>query len=157
MTRTVEEFGLIPLYNAKDWAAGADSETVDMGKGGSLDIVVTTGVLTVPGTWSLFSGVTAGAKTTALPFTYRLSGADYLGIGADLYGAEVAEADGILTVSATAHDLRVIVLHIDAADLPVDHRWVTMVVASGTAQFLAAIGVLRQPRYSPSPSSVPLS
>lgn len=156
MTRTVEEFGLIPMYNAKDWAAGADSETIDMAKGGSLDIVVTTGVLTVPGAWSLFSGVTAGAKTTALPFTYRLSGADYLGIGADLYGAEIAEADGILTVSATAHDLRMLVLHIEAADLPVDHRWVTMAIAAGTAQFLAAVGILRQPRYAPPVSAVPL-
>ena len=156
MTRTVEEFGLIPMYNAKDYVAGADSETIDMGKGGSLDIVITTGVLTAPGALSLFSGVTAGAKTTALPFTYRLSSADYLGIGADLYGAEIAEADGILTLSATTHDLRMLVLHIEAADLPDGHKWVTAAIAAGTAQFLAAIGVLRQPRYAPPVSAVPL-
>jgi hypothetical protein len=50
----------------------------------------------------------------------------------------------------------VIVIHIDAADLPVDHRWVTAAIAAGTAQFLSALGVVQQPRYAPPVSAVPL-
>lgn len=156
MGRLVEEVGIIPLYEPIDLAAGADSETFEL-KGAQVDIVLLTGVLTVPGALSVFSGATAGAKTTALPFTYRKTGADFKAIAADQFGAEVAESDGVLTLSATADDHRTIVIHIDAADLPDDHSWVTLALASGTAQLVAAVGIVRGGRYRPAPTAVPTS
>lgn len=153
-SRLSEEVGIIPLYEAKDWVAGADSDSFELSKGALADIVIVTGVLTVPGALSLFSGATAAAKTTALPFTYRLSTADYAAAGADLYGADTAETDGILTLSATAHDHRVIVISIAAADLPVDHKWVTAAIAAGTAQFLTAVAIVRGVRYQPPQTAI---
>lgn len=160
MGRLTEDVGIIPMYEAKDWAAGADSETVELSKGATLDIILNTGVLTVPGALSLFSGATAGAKTTALPFTYRITGADYLAAAADQFGADVAESDGVLTLSATAHDRRTIVISVSAAEVAAngsDHKWVTMALAAGTAQVVAAIGIVRGVRYQPPVTAVPTS
>jgi hypothetical protein len=154
--RLVEEVGIIPMYEPIDLAAGADSETFQL-VGAHADIVFSFGVLTVPGALSLFSGATAGAKTTALPFTYRLSAADFKAAAADTYGAETAESDGILTLSATGHDHRVVVIHVDAADLPDDHTWVTFALASGTAQFISAVAIISGGRYRPAPTAVPTS
>lgn len=147
--RLPEVYGIIPLWESKDWTAGADADSFTMATGALADIILNFGVLTVPGAISLFSGVTAAAKTTALPFTYRLSTADYAAAGADLFGADVAVANGVLTLSATAHDHRVIVISFAAADLPVDHKWVTAAVAAGTAQVLSAVAIIRGVRYQP--------
>jgi len=149
MGRLNEDVGIIPLFEPIDLAAGADSDSFELSKGATADIIFITGVLTVPGTLSLFSGATVGAKTTALPFTYRLSGGDFKAASADLYGADVAEADGILTLSATVNDHRTHVLSISAADLPADHKYVTAVLASGTAQLVAAVAIVRGVRYQP--------
>lgn len=153
-TRLAEEFGIIPLIEPIDLAAGADSESFELSKGALADIILITGVLTVPGALSLFSGATAAAKTTALPFTYRLSTADFKAAGADLYGADVAESDGVLTLSATAHDHRTIVISIAAADMPVGHTWVTAALASGTAQLVAAVAIIRGVRYQPPQTAI---
>lgn len=152
--RLVERVGIVPFFEPIDLAAGADSESFALNKAESADIIVVTGILTVPGALSLFSGATVGAKTTALPFTYRLSGADFKAAAADQFGADVAEADGVLTLSATAHDHRAIVIHVEAADLPVGHVWVTAALAAGTAQLIAAVAILHGPRYQPPPTSV---
>jgi hypothetical protein len=151
--RLAEEAGIIPLFEAIDLAAGADSDSFQM-KSSDVDIILITGVLTVPGALSVFSGATAAAKTTALPFTYRLSGADFKATGADLFGAEIAEADGVLTLSATTHDHRTFVIHIDTADLPEGHSWVTLNLASGTAQAVAAVAIMRGPRYQPALTAI---
>jgi len=155
MGRLTEDIGIIPMYEPIDLAAGADSETFEFSKGAMADIIFITGVLTVPGALSLFSGATAGAKTTALPFTYRVTGADFKAAAADQFGADVAEADGILTLSATANDHRTHVLSISAADLPAGHLWVTLALASGTAQLVAAVAIIRGVRYQPPVTAVP--
>lgn len=154
MGRLTEDTAVIPLYEPIDLAAGADSDSFQLAKGAQADIVVITGVLTVPGALSLFSGATVGAKTTALPFTYRMSGADFKATGADQYGADVPETDGIFTLSATANDHRTHVLSIQAADLPAGHQWVTMALAAGTSQFVAAVAIIRGVRYQPAQTMI---
>jgi hypothetical protein len=155
MGRLTDEYGIVPLWQPVDLAAGGDSETFSFANASQADIILLTGVLTAPGALSVFSGATAGAKTTALPFTYRLSGADYKAAAADQFGTDTAETDGILTLSATANDVRTVVIHLDAADLPDGHIWVTLALASGTAQFVAGIALLRGSRYQPAITSVP--
>ena len=149
MGRLNEDVGIIPLFEPIDLSAGGDSDSFELSKGAQADIILVTGVLTVPGVFSLFSGATVGAKTTALPFTYRLSGADFKATGADLYGADVAASTGTITVSATLTDHRTFVISFKAADLPDGQPWVTANIASGTSQFVAAVAIIRGVRYQP--------
>ena len=47
-----------------------------------------------------------------------------------------------------------IVISFSAADLPAGHKWITLAIAAGTAQFLTAIAIIRGVRYLPPATAI---
>lgn len=157
MPRLLQNEALISFLEPKDYEAGIDSETFKFDKAQEALIILTLGALTGDGILTLYSGATAGAKTTALPFRYQLSGADFKAEAADQFGSLIEEADGILTLTAASFDHRVLKIWVDAVSLPDGHLYVTMNISNAADALLgAALAILGPARYQPAQSVVPL-
>jgi hypothetical protein len=144
---------IIPMLEPADYQAGAtDMDSVNMGKLHKLLIAITLGAITGDSAvFKLFSGATAGAKTTEIGFKYRTSGADYGASGSDVFGARAAIAAGAsgLVLTAAAFDHRVIQIEVMADEMPDGKPWLTVETDDGSASVLlmAAVGV-GWPRYA---------
>lgn len=138
----------VPLIEAKDYgSAGIDSDSVNMGLLQRLSIVITFGAITGNSILIPYAGATAAAKTTALAFQYRVTGADYKAAGADQYGALTDVAATGLTLTAASFDHRVVVIEITPIDMPAGKPWLTFNIdATATVMLAGAVGI-PQPRY----------
>lgn len=139
--RLIDELAFIPILAPGDKAAGADGDSVNMGVLDRLTIALSMGSITVADPHvKVFSGATAGAKTTALTFHYRLGGAAAGSAGADVYGTEATSAD--LTVSNATGDNKVLLIEVGASQLANGHSWVTLELGNQATVFMAsAVGL----------------
>jgi hypothetical protein len=151
--------GIVPLFEPIDiGAAAADSETILVGNASLISIILQFGNITADNTLILYAGATAGAKTTGLAFTYRVSGADYKAIAADQYGADVAVAATGLVLTAASFDHRTMVIDLADADMPAGQPWLTANLdGSATVQLVAGVALMGGLRYAPAASMVPAS
>lgn len=143
-----EEYQVIPVIESDDYgSAGKDSDSLNMGKLHHVALAFTFGALTGNSVLKFYSGATAGTKTTALAFSYRLSAGDFAATDADVYGSLTAvEATG-LTLTAASFDHRVIIVEFDGSDLSADAPWLTAEIdATATAMNVACVGI-GAPRY----------
>lgn len=150
----MKEPQIINLLEPKDYQAGAqDMDSVNMALLNRLKVVIQLGAITGEDpVFKLYSGATAGTKTTELGFKYRVSGADFGAASADVFGARTAIAAGAsgLTLNPVAsYDHRVIEIDIEADQMPEGEPWLTVETDDGSASALlmSALGI-GWPRYS---------
>lgn len=144
----------ITLYEPVDkTAASLDSDSVNMGLLHRAICSLRFGVITGNSILTMYAGATAGAKTTALAFRYRLSSGDHKAASADLFGALTSVAATGLTLTAATFDHRIIQIDVESADLTAGQPWLTFSVdatanpmlisgnAQGEGRFKASIPV----------------
>jgi hypothetical protein len=89
--RISERLVSVPMCEAKDYgSAGVDFDSVHLGKLNSLSAFLTFGAITGNSILTVYLGATAGAKTTAIAFNYRLGAADFKVALADQFGDAIA-------------------------------------------------------------------
>jgi hypothetical protein len=148
--RSLDVLGVIPVCEPADHQAGIEFDSFKLTAAAGADIVLIFGAVTGDAVLSLYVGATVGAKTTKIPFRYRLSSGDFKAASADLYAAEATDADGDLTLTAATYDHRVLVIHLDAQELIEAKPWVTVDVdATASVLLLSAVAILHQPRNQP--------
>jgi hypothetical protein len=138
MSRVLDNFGVVPLLEPKDWEAGGDFDSFKIANAAGFDVVIQFGAVTGDAVLTAYCGATDAAKTTAIPFRYRLSSGDFKAASADLYAAEATDADGIITLTAATYDHRVLVIHFDAAEVPDGKPFVTLELSAAASVLLAS-------------------
>ncbi len=95
--RLSEQFQFMPLLEPADYQAGSqDLDSINMALFHSVTIAIQMGAITGNDAYiKLWTGATAGTKTTEIAFKYRLSTVDTGSASADVFGAPT------LTVVAT--------------------------------------------------------
>lgn len=138
----------IPLLAPADYQAGAqDLDSINMGRLNWVRIILTFGVITGnDAVIKLYTGATAGTKTTEMAFKYRLSTVDTPAASADVFGARTAIAaggTGLTFADAGDYNLRTIEIDVMADQMPDGHDWLTVETDDGSASalFVAAIGI----------------
>lgn len=146
--RLSEVAGLVYVLKPGDHQAGVDGDSFRMGVAGRrATILIQFGALTGDAVLTINSGATAGVKTTAEGFRYRLANAAQGSAGADQYGARSAEVTS-LTLSAATYQNKALLVEVEAGDLTDGQPWVTLALSSAAdALNASAFAVLTNGRY----------
>jgi hypothetical protein len=153
--RVLDRFTVVPILEPKDNEAGLDCDSFHIGRGSGADLIFMFGAITGDMVLTVYCGATVGTKTTAIPFRYRLSSGDFKAASADLYGAETTDADGVITLTAATYDHRVLVIHLDSAEVPEAKPWITVELdATASVSLGAAVALIGQSRYQPALTSI---
>ena len=154
MQRASYENKLIPVIEAKDYgSAGIDGDSVNMALLHRIAFQLLFGAITGNSILKFYAGASAGTKTTALAFNYRLSGGDYKATDADTSAAEVAVASTGLTLTATTYDHRQLVVGFESDVMPTGKPWLTLEIDSTATVMLVACAGIGSPLYGGGPSS----
>lgn len=145
--QATELLNIFPICEADDYgSAGEDFDSFKLSNANWATIFISFGGLTGNSVIKVYTGATAGTKTTAETFTYRVTGADYEAANSDLWGTAATSA--ALTLTATSYDHRGLAIEIDPAAFTDAQPWVTVEVdATATALNMAGFVVI-QPRYA---------
>ena len=147
--RFSENHGIVSVLQPGDHQAGADGDSFQLGPvyRHATIIIVMEDITTAGPEVKVYSGATAGTKTTAENFHIRKSTADHATDGADVFGAFSDSEDYSLTHGDDED--RMLVIEIDAAELTDGQSWVTLNVDADADEFTAcAIAILSEPRYA---------
>jgi hypothetical protein len=146
-----EDKKIIPLLASANYGAGADSDSFKA-YGDKVTLILTFGSVTGDAVLKVYSGATAGAKTSSLPFKYAYGGgaigaasADYLTAWAD------ATASSGLTLTAATYGSKMAVIEFNTAAMDVANaeEWITVNISSAASSgILHMVAVLDKPRYS---------
>ena len=146
-----DEYSIVHLIESDDYgSAGEDSDSFKLSNANWATCLLTFGGLTGNSIIKVYSGASAGTKTTAETFTYRLAGADYAAANSDLWGTETTSA--ALTLTATTYDHRGLAIEIDPATLTDGQEWVTVEVDSTASVINMAAVLVAEPKWAPSPT-----
>jgi hypothetical protein len=149
----MKDVKVIPLLAPADYQAGSqDLDSINMSTLNRVSIFIQLGAITGnDSTIDLWSGATAGTKTTQLAFDYQLSTVDSPAASADVLGARTAIAStASLTFSdAGDYNLRTIRIDVMADQLADGHDWLTVATDDGSASVLLMSAVaVGWPRHS---------
>ena len=130
------------VYSLKpgDHQAGVDGDSVQFGAMDRVVFLVMMAALTGDAVLKFFSGATAGTKTTALTFRYRLADAVQGSATADTFGAWTTSA--ALTLTAATYANKMLLVEIEATEMTQGVDWLTPEVGSEASAFNAAIAML---------------
>ena len=146
--RISEQFVAVPLIEAKDYgAAGVDADSVHMGKLNSLSAFLVFGAITGDSVLKVYCGATAGTKTTAIAFNYRLGAADFKVNLADQFGDAIAVASTGLTLTAATFDHRQVAIEIDSDTVLEGKPWLTIEISSVANPILVRAVGIGSPRH----------
>jgi hypothetical protein len=146
MNRLTERNSVVYAIKPADHnSAGVDGDSINMGLLKRVAIALQFGALTGNSVLTVYSGASAGTKTTALTFRYRLSGADQAAAGADQFGDFATSA--ALTLTAATYDNRVVVVEVDSAEMTDGEEWLTVEIDSTASQLFVAGVAIGEPRY----------
>ena len=142
---------IVPIFASANYGAGVDMDSFKM-HGADATIIMTFGAVTGDAILKIYSGATAGAKTSALPFKIAVSGgaigsasADYLGAWTDVVAASGATLTGATYTTKTG----VVELSGDAVDTANDEEWITCELsAAASSGIMHAVAVVTSPRYT---------
>jgi hypothetical protein len=147
--RLCEETKIVPILEPEDHNAGVDGDSVSMENYAHATFILLFGELTGDAVLKFFEGATAGAKTSALTFSYRATSTDLKNAGGDTLGAEGTSA--ALTLTAATYEDRMIVVEIDdsALDQSNAYKFITPEVSSAASEeFASIVAVLSRPRFA---------
>lgn len=130
-----------------DHEAGVDGDSLKMAFHGHAVFLIAFAALTGDGVLKIYEGATAGTKTTAKTFSYRLADAvQGAAADADKYGTEATSA--ALTLTAATYANKVLIVEIEDRALTSTTPWVTLEFSAAAAALNASvIAVLGDPRY----------
>ncbi len=130
------------VYSLKpgDHQAGVDGDSVTFGGMQRVVFMVMMAALTGNAILKFFSGATAGTKTTALTFRYRLADAVQGSATADTFGAWTTSA--ALTLTAATYANKMLLVEIEETEMTKDEPWLTPEVGSEASAFNAAIAMM---------------
>lgn len=147
--RVSESLKLVPMIESKDYgSAGIDSDSVNMGLVASIALCFLFGALTGDSVLKVYCGASAGTKTTAVAFQYRLGSGDYKATNADGFGDLVDVASTGLTLTAATFDHRAVVIEVRPDMLTDGVPWVTIEINSTATVLNVACQGVADPRYS---------
>lgn len=147
--RVLDESNYVSVLEPADYEAGIDGDSFKL-IAAAAGIFMQFGAVTGDAVLSVYCGATVGAKTTLVPFRYRLSSGDFKAASCDLFGAETLDADGQITLTAATYDHRVLAIHLDAAEIPETKPWITIELSAAASVLLcAAHAITMQPRFRP--------
>lgn len=143
----------IPLLAPADYQAGSqDFDSINMGRLHKVDILIMFGAITGNDpVFKLYTGATAGTKTTEMAWKYRKSTVDTPAASADVFGARAsiaAAASGLTFTDSGDYNLRTLWIEVMSDQLPDGHDWLTVESDDGSASalFVASIAI-GWPRY----------
>jgi len=144
-----ENFNIIPLIEPQDHqSAGIDGDSFHCGKVNHFAIIVQFGELTANSIMSLYSGATAGTKTTQESFRYRLADSELKTATGDLYGAWTTIAAGAgLTLTAASYEDFTVIIEMDSDEMTVDQPWVTLEIDSTASELFVSAVAVATPRH----------
>lgn len=142
---------IIPLLASADYGSGVDMDSFKM-FAHQATVILTFGAVTGNAVLKVYSGATAGTKSSSLPFKYAYGGGSIGAASADKLSAwaDATAASG-LTLTGTTYGSKMAVLQFNAAamDIANAEEWITIEVSSAaTSGILHAVAVLDNPRYS---------
>src|SRR3990167_7494061 len=131
----------IPLLAPADYQAGSqDFDSINMGKLHKVDILIMLGAITGNDpVIKLYSGATAGVKTTELAWKYRKSNADSPAASADVFGARssvAAGGTGLTFTDSGDYNLRTLWIEFLSDQMPDGHEWLTVETDDGSPPVL---------------------
>lgn len=160
--RLPEEKKIVPILASEDYGAGVDTDSINMSGYHRATFICTTATIVGDAVLKVYSGASAGTKTSALTFNYAWGNADIgtytnATTAADILGANATSA--ALTLTGTAYDDRMLIIEVDASDMDVANgeEWLTIEISSaGTSGFLHIVAIL-EPRYTDNVSASALA
>jgi hypothetical protein len=151
-----QELKIVPLLSSADINAGVDSDSVNMAGVKSASFLLVFGPSyggANPAIIKLYSGVTDGAKTTAMTFNYRYGGAAIKSSNADVLTAIATSA--ALSIARATMVSRLLVIEINADQITDGHQYLTVEVgAESDAGELCIIALLDPMFRSPGGDTV---
>lgn len=151
--RLTETHGIVYVIKPDDYnAAGIDGDSFNMENVHHATILVQFEDLTGDSVLTVNSGASAGTKTTAETFTYRLASGDHAAANADQWGTAATSA--ALTLTAATYDQKMLAIEIPGGDYTDGQPWITINISdAATELFVSAVAIL-QPRYAPMPTAI---
>jgi hypothetical protein len=146
-----ENYKIVPVMNSADISTSADTDSIDMSNYHKATFIFTFGVVTTDITFTPKSGISEGAKTTAVPSKYAAGGA---AIGTAVAGSTAScdvLAHGLTATTAvtTANSNTFYVIEISASAMTDGHDWLTITLTTATGGICHAVAIL-EPRYGSS-------
>ena len=149
----------VPLLASANYGAGVDLDSINMKNFHAADIYITFGSVTGNAVLKFYSGATAAAKTSAMPFTYAFSSGTIGSSSADVLGStSSATASSGATMTASSVTSAMMVIHIDAADMDVANaeEWLTGNISNAASSGIAHVLAVLHPRYTDNKSATAL-
>lgn len=155
--RLAEQHKIVFCIQPEDHnSAGVDGDSVSLENYSHVTFIFVFGELTNNSVLKIYSGATAGTKTTAETFNYRACATDMGTSGGDLLATETTSA--ALTLTAATYEDRFIVVEMDADEFTDEQPFVTPEIDStATELFVACVAILSKPRYAQNVPTTPLA
>ena len=147
--KLTEQSKVIFLIEPQDHqSAGIDGDSFKVGDMTGFTIIVQFGELTGDSILSIYSGATAGTKTTQESFRYRLSSSELLTADADQWGAYTTIAAGAgLTLTAATYEDFMVAIEMGNDEFTDGQNWITLEIDStASVLFVSAVAVC-EPRF----------
>ena len=129
-------------------SAGIDGDSFHIGRISEFCILVTFGELTNDSIMSVYSGATAGTKTTQEAFRYRVSDAELKMATGDTFGPWVDIAAGAgLTLTAATYEDKMVIIEMGTDEFTDGQPWVTLEIDSTASEMFVSAVMLGRPRY----------
>lgn len=142
-----ENYNLVHLIEPQDHqSAGIDGDSFHAGRVNHFAILVTFGELTANSILKVFSGATAGTKTTAETFRYRVSDAALKTATGDTFTDWATSA--ALTLTAASYEDFMLVIEMDSDELTDGQPWVTLEIDSTASELLVSAVAVCTPRFA---------
>lgn len=139
---------IVPIFASANINAGADSDSVDMAGIKDASFLVTFGPSYAGAAGAiikLYSGVTHGAKTTAMTFNYRYGGAAIKTALADVL-SDIATSAALQIATATMVS-RLLVIEVNADQITDGHRYLTLEIGAESDAGEMTIVAILNPMY----------
>lgn len=144
--RLSETNGIVYVLKPGDHQAGVDGDSINMRDFRKITFLFQTAALTNNAIIKIFSGATAGTKTTAETFHYRTADADQGSANADTFADRVSSA--ALTMVAATFDNKMTLLEFETDNMTADQPWLTLEIGSEANPFNASVvAILEEARY----------
>lgn len=145
-----EMHGVVYLLKPGDYQAGSDSDSLALKNFRHASLIFQFATLTGDAVLKIYSGATAGTKTTSEIFKYRLADAAQAAATADTFGdrTTLASAANGLTLTAATYANKILICEISADELTADQPWITAELsAAADALNLSLLAILNGSRY----------
>jgi hypothetical protein len=144
------KYKFVPICNITTTSGGVDSDAVNMTNAHRLTVVLLFGACTGTTVMTLYSGATAGAKTSALNFKHALGSAAIGSNTSDVLGTESTSA--LLSIDASTYQNKMLLLEVDTAQFDMNatipEPWFCIEFAAGASAGVVHAVAIVEPRYS---------